>query len=121
MKIAISSTGKDLESEVDQRFGRCRFFIVADVDGSGDVKSFSAIENIHAFQQGGAGTGAAKLVADSGAENVITGSIGPRAFDVLSQFRMEIFSATGSVRDAIKAFSGGKLKKIAGPDFGGNP
>ena len=32
MKIAISSTGKTLESEIDPKFGRCAYFLIIDVD-----------------------------------------------------------------------------------------
>lgn len=32
MKIAISSTGPGLQDLVDPRFGRCRFYIVYDLD-----------------------------------------------------------------------------------------
>ena len=30
MKIAISSTGKDLDCQIDPRFGRCQYFIIVD-------------------------------------------------------------------------------------------
>jgi len=32
MKIAISSTGPELNDLVDPRFGRCRYYIVADTE-----------------------------------------------------------------------------------------
>jgi len=28
MKIAITSTGNSLESNIDQRFGRCAYFVI---------------------------------------------------------------------------------------------
>jgi len=41
MKIAVSASGKDLESLVDPLFGRCPYFIIADPDDM----SFEAFEN----------------------------------------------------------------------------
>ena len=32
MKIVVSSTGKDLDSEIDPRFGRCAYFLLVDTD-----------------------------------------------------------------------------------------
>lgn len=113
MKIAVSSTGETLESEVDQRFGRCPFFLLVTMDG--DKTSFEAIKNPHAEQQGRAGLASAQLVADKGAEAVITGNVGPRAFDVFGQFGIGIFSASGKVKDALKEFNEGKLRKIERP------
>ena len=35
MKIAITSTGNSLESHLDQRFGRCDFFVIYDTETKG--------------------------------------------------------------------------------------
>ncbi|HOH04495.1 MAG TPA: NifB/NifX family molybdenum-iron cluster-binding protein, partial [Candidatus Pacearchaeota archaeon] len=32
MKIAISSTGKNLQDEIDARFGRCSYFLIVEID-----------------------------------------------------------------------------------------
>jgi len=44
MKIAISSTGKGLDSEVDARFGRCPYFVIAEIENK-KIKSVKSIEN----------------------------------------------------------------------------
>ncbi|MBN2255348.1 MAG: hypothetical protein JW736_06560 [Deltaproteobacteria bacterium] len=41
MKAAVSSTGTEMTSLVDPRFGRCRYYMVVDVE----TLEFSAIEN----------------------------------------------------------------------------
>ena len=85
MKIAISSTGKDLEDNVDERFGRCPYFIIVEIENK-KIKSSKTIENTATAQMGRAGISAAEIVANEKVEAIITVNIGPRAFDVFSQF-----------------------------------
>jgi len=49
MKIAISATGSDLDAEVDPRFGRCRYYIIADPE----TGEFEAVNNESAAASGG--------------------------------------------------------------------
>ncbi len=79
MKICITSSGEDLGSSLDARFGRCAYFLLVDSES----KEVEAIENTGTRAQRGAGVTAAQIVADSGADVVITGNIGPNAFTVL--------------------------------------
>jgi len=119
MKIAVSSTGPDLESNVDVRFGRCPYFLVVDLENK-EIKSSESIENTSANQMGGAGITSAQLVADKKVDAVITGNIGPRAFTVFQQLGVEIYQASGKVKDVLQQFAEGKLKKIesaTGPMF----
>jgi predicted Fe-Mo cluster-binding NifX family protein len=114
MKIAISSTGKDLNSQVDVRFGRCPYFIIVETKGK-EIKSSKAMENTATSQAGGAGISAAELVGNQKVDAVITGNLGPRAFDVLSQLDIDIYQASGTVKEAVKQLIEGKLTKIQGP------
>jgi len=75
MKICITSEGKDLDSKVDPRFGRCRNFIFFDTDSG----NFEAQENTNAQFQGGAGIQSGQLVVSKGVEVVLTGNVGPNA------------------------------------------
>ncbi len=123
MKIAISSTGPDIEADIDMRFGRCPYFLVVEVDG-GEIKNTDSFENTGAQQMGGAGISAAQFVADKGAKAIITGNVGPRAFQVFSQFGIEVYTASGKIKDAVEKFSKNELKKVegaTGPMFAGNP
>ncbi len=103
MKVAVSSTGKKLESAVDGVFGRCAYFIIAEVE-NGEIKGFEAMKNTYANQPGGAGISAAQAVVDKGAEAIISGNLGPRAKDVLNQFRVEVYNAGGTVKEALEMF-----------------
>src|SRR4030042_1443426 len=114
MKIAISASGNSLESEIDMRFGRCPYFIFVELEGK-EIKGHEIIENARANQTGGVGITTAELVAKKGAQAVLTGNVGPRAFSVFSQFNIDIYPVTGKVSAAIKAFADGKLKKIQEP------
>lgn len=75
MKVAISSTGNNLDASLDPRFGRCAYFIFVD----SETGEFEAIANTAASQSGGAGIQAATTVVERGARVVISGSVGPKA------------------------------------------
>jgi len=111
MKIAISSTGKDINSNVDSVFGRCPFFIIAEVEDKKIVKT-EAIKNTSAEKLSGAGISAAQTVVEKGANVIITGNVGPRALSVLKQFNVEVYSGSGSIKEALQNFINDKLKKI---------
>mgnify|MGYP000925103842 CR=1 FL=1 len=109
MKIAIPSEGKNLESLVNQTFGRTESFIVVD---SSDM-SYKAIDNTAASAQGGAGIKAAQAIVDSGAEVVITFRCGQNAADVLNAAGIKIYKASaGSINDVVKMYNAGKLEEL---------
>jgi len=110
MKIAISSTGKNISDNMSDTFGRSPYFIIAEIEDSKIINS-EAIENINANQAGGAGISAAKLVVEKDAKIVITKNVGPRALDVLKQFKIEIYSGEGIVEKILQDFIDGNLKK----------
>jgi predicted Fe-Mo cluster-binding NifX family protein len=111
MKIAVSSTGPELDDRVDPRFGRCAYFLIVDPD----TFDFEAIANGAAGLGGGAGIQAGQLVANQGAQAVITGNVGPNAAQTLSAAKLEVYvGALGTVRDAVQHFKEGKLQKTAG-------
>jgi predicted Fe-Mo cluster-binding NifX family protein len=118
MKIAISSTGPSLESAVDARFGRAKLFLIMD-DANGSVQVLENRQNIDAAQ--GAGIQAAKLVSDFGADVVITGHCGPKAFRTLEAAGVRIIlGVQGSVEEAVKRFEAGELKPAGSPDVEGH-
>ena len=109
MKIGVSSKGKDLDAQVDPRFGRCSFFLIVDVD----TMSFEFISNESAMVSGGAGIQAAQTVAKAGADAVVTGNMGTNAFQTLSAAGIMVFTgANGTVKEAIEKYKKGELEKI---------
>ena len=109
MKVAISAQGKDMKSQTDPRFGRAKYFIVVDSE-SGAFTAHDNSQNLNAPQ--GAGIQAATNVANFGAEAVISGNMGPKAFATLQSAGIEIYTgASGTVQDALEAFKAGKLNR----------
>ena len=107
MKIAISVSGLDLEADVDPRFGRCQQFLIVKTD----TMNFEVIPNGSASAMGGAGIQAAQTVAGQNVKTVITGNIGPNAFQTLNAAGIEVVTgATGTAREAVESFIKGELK-----------
>lgn len=111
MKIAVSSIDKNIESNISEIFGRCPYFIIAEIENN-KVINTDIIENVSVDQTGGAGISTAQAIAEKNVSAVITGDVGPRAFDVLKQFNIEIYSGSGPVKEVLQKFIDGKLKKL---------
>ena len=111
MKIAISSTDKNIESNVSDVFGRCPYFIIAEIENQ-KIEKTEAIKNESTDQMSGAGISTAQLMAEKDVKVIITGNVGPRALDVLNQFNIEIYSGEGVVKEVLQEFIDGKLKKM---------
>lgn len=113
MKIAITSTGQTLDSQVDQRFGRAVCFVIIDTE----TMDFSAIENSNVAAASGAGISSAKAVIDAGALAVLTGNCGPNAERTLSAAGIKLYiGVTGTVSEAVELFKSGKLTEADGPN-----
>jgi len=111
MKIAISSTGKELTDNVSEVFARCPYFVIAEVEG-GKIQKTEVIENKIANQLGQAGISAARQMAEKDIKAVITKNVGPRALDVLNQFKIDIYTGDGMIEKVLQEFVEGKLKKM---------
>lgn len=115
MKVAISSTGPDLEAQIDMRFGRCRYFIIVDTESL----EFEALDNANVAAAGGAGIRSAQLIADKGSEALISGNVGPNAFNVLSAAGIKVYSqASGSIKEALDKLKNGELTETTEPNVG---
>jgi predicted Fe-Mo cluster-binding NifX family protein len=107
MKVVITSQGATLESPVDPRFGRARYFLLVDTDTQ-QVTVHDNVQNLNAPQ--GAGIQAAQAVARLGAQAVLTGNVGPKAFTTLQAAGIEIFpGAAGSGQEALAQYQAGRL------------
>ena len=106
MKVAVSSSGRDLNSQIDPRFGRCAYFLIIETQDM----TFEVFENENIALGGGAGIQSAQFVASKGAKTVITGNCGPNAVRTLSAAGVELFvGQTGTMRDVIERYKNGEL------------
>ena len=110
MKIAIASSGKTLESQVDPRFGRCPYFLIVD----SETEDFEVLENTAGQASRGAGISAAQIIVNKGAGAVIAGNFGPNAISVLSPSKIKIFGGVFGItaKEAIKQYKSSELKEI---------
>lgn len=108
MKIVVTAQGNTMQSPVDPRFGRAKWFVVIDCD-TGSFEAVDNTPNLNAAQ--GAGIQAGRRVAELEAEAVVTGNIGPKAFSVLNAAGIRIFTgARGTVKEAYEQFKKGALE-----------
>ncbi|HUU42507.1 MAG TPA: NifB/NifX family molybdenum-iron cluster-binding protein [Planctomycetota bacterium] len=118
MKIAVTSQGSGIESEVDARFGRARYFVVMDPE-TGAFRAVDNAQNLNASQ--GAGVQAARTVCEADVEAVVTGNVGPKAFRALVSAGVRVYTgATGTVAQAVAAFKAGTLEEAGGANVEGH-
>ena len=107
MKIAVTSQGKELDSQVDPRFGRAAYILIVDSETLG-FEVLDNKENVSSLK--GAGIQAAANIHNKGAEVLLTGFCGPNAFKTLNAGGIKVASnASGTIREAVKSFLDGKL------------
>jgi len=109
-KIAVSSSGKDLDALIAPLFGKCAYFIIVDTEDM----SFETFDNESIALSEDAGVQAARFVASKGADVVITTNCGPNAVRTLSEAGVKlVVGLMGTVRQAIDNYKTGKLVKTA--------
>lgn len=107
MKVAVTAKGTALTDEVDPRFGRAPYILIVDVETM-EYEAFDNSENVNAFK--GAGIQAATMVADKGAEVLLTGFCGPNAFRTVQAAGMKVVNdVSGTVQDAVLSFKEGAV------------
>ena len=105
-----------MDSFIDQRFGRCPYFIIVDLESM----QFEAIPNIASGIEGGAGIRAAQLIASKGVKVLITGNVGPNAFQALSAAGIQIITNVyGTVKEVIEKYKRGELRVANTPTGAG--
>ncbi|HUT27814.1 MAG TPA: NifB/NifX family molybdenum-iron cluster-binding protein [Methanomassiliicoccales archaeon] len=102
MKVAVTSAGQGPESMMDDRLGRCPYFVILDT-ATGNIES---LQNTAAEASSGAGTKAMQMLVDKGVDVVITGRIGPHASAMLAETKLEaVTGISGMVGEVLKDFT----------------
>jgi predicted Fe-Mo cluster-binding NifX family protein len=117
MELCVSSTGKDIGSRVDTAFGRAPFFLIIDTE----TMAVEVVENPAATAGHGAGIAAAQTVADKGVDGVLSGYVGPNAFNALRAASIRIFegaSENDTVEEAVTKFKRSEFKETTTPPEG---
>ena len=118
MKIAFTTSGTDLDSPIDSRFGRAEKFLVFDLE-TGSFEVLDNLQNLNAAQ--GAGIQSAEAVIRSGAKCLVTGHCGPKAFRVLSTAGVKVYNTTaGTVREGLDLYRKGDMREAESPDVEGH-
>ncbi|MFT5875126.1 MAG: putative Fe-Mo cluster-binding NifX family protein [Clostridium sp.] len=114
MRIAISAAGKTSEDLLDTVFGRCEFFQIHDTE-SGDIK---VIQNKGKTASGGAGIVASNQLVDENVDVIITGNLGPNAFEIIEKSEIKAYKSGNIVISSVLSkYNNGELEqlKMAGP------
>jgi len=114
MRIVVTSEGNDLEAAIALAFDRCATYVFVDLP----EMRFEVYGNPAAGGGGGAGSQAAQFVVECGVQAVLTGQIGPLAYDVFQKAGLPILLIQGgTVRQAVKAYESGELQHLMGPNL----
>ncbi len=101
-KICITAKGKDLEAEVDPRFGRAQYFLLLDPI----AMQIEVVENPYKDTAQGAGIQTAQLLANKGVSVLLTGHVGPKADGVLKSAGIQaVNGVSGKVKEVIQNFA----------------
>ena len=108
MKIALTATGKSLDSNIDPRFGRAQVFLLVDT-ATMSVEVVENKQNLDLPQ--GAGIQAAQTIASHKTDVLVTGNCGPKAFKVLKAAGIKVvIGVTGRAEDVVERYKNGELQ-----------
>src|SRR4030042_5205930 len=117
MKICVSATANTLDAQVDPKFGRCLYLVIVDSENM----RFESFPNVASGAGSGAGIQAAQIIAEKGAKVLITGNVGPNAFQALSASGIRIVTgASGTVKEVVEKYKRGELGDTGAPTVKGH-
>ncbi|HNT25024.1 MAG TPA: NifB/NifX family molybdenum-iron cluster-binding protein [Anaerolineales bacterium] len=113
MKIILTATSPNIDSNIDPRFGRGAYFIIVDPDSL----EWQAHANPAINASGGAGSQAAQFAAGHQVGAIISGDFGPNAYNALQTagIAMNLYGDCHTVREAIDHFKAGSLTSVNAP------
>jgi len=117
MRMCVTAVAGNLDAQTDPRFGRCQYLVIVD----SKTMEFEAIPNAASGVMHGAGIQAAQTVVSKGVRVLITGNVGPNAFQALSAAGAKIVTgASGTVREVVEKYKRGELRETNMPTVQGH-
>jgi predicted Fe-Mo cluster-binding NifX family protein len=106
MRIAVTTEGKDLDAQVDTRFGRAPNFLFVDTE----TRHFEVVQNAQSLDlPQGAGIQSAQNILPHQPDVILTGNCGPKAFRALKTAGIKVVvGVKGKIADAIQDYLDGK-------------
>jgi predicted Fe-Mo cluster-binding NifX family protein len=101
MKVAITSSGNTLNSNLDKRFGRCSFFAVYDTE----KKKVEFIANPNKGAEEGAGPASVQFIASVPVTKIVSGEFGFKIKSLLVDLKIQMIvvkEPNKTVADIIK-------------------
>jgi predicted Fe-Mo cluster-binding NifX family protein len=115
--VSLNENMRARYSPIDPRFGRCPYFVIVDSENM----QFEVIQSMASGATGGAGIQAAQTIAGKGIKVLITGNVGPNAFQALSAASIKIVTgASGTVRGVVEKYKRGELSEAGAPTVKGH-
>jgi len=123
MKTAITATGNSLESTIDQRFGRCAYFVVYESEN----RSIEFIPNPNKDTEDGAGPLSVKVLASRNVRKIVSGEFGMKIKPLLDSLKTQMIviqDPEKKIKEIIEMLNHKKSgedinMKIAVPTIGG--
>ncbi len=107
MLIAVTALENSLQSEIDPRFGRAAYYMIINTE-TDEVTIHNNSDGISASN--GAGTGAAQTMSEYGVKALYTGSVGPKAAEVLGTANIPYYeNTTGTVQNLLDQLKNGSV------------
>ncbi len=119
MIIAFSVSSADPDGIIDGRFGRAQGFMLYD-SADDSIRYVDNVQNLNAAQ--GAGIQAAQTVLKEGAECLVTGHCGPKAFRVLHESQTDVYLQMQGkkIREVAALVVNGQLQAAKNADVEGH-
>lgn len=105
-KICFTSSGTDLDAELDPKFGRARYFLIFDTEKS----ELDVIENPNREAIQGAGIQTAQLILNKDVSTIVTGQVGPNARSIIESANVQLIEGvTGTIADILERLKTGEI------------
>jgi predicted Fe-Mo cluster-binding NifX family protein len=102
MRIAIPSTGENIDSMVSNKLGRCRYIITYDTENN----EYYAVPNPGALLKDGSGIKTVEVIINTGAGTLLSKQVGTKAYSILMKehINVHLLNSASSVEDAVRKY-----------------